>query len=174
VPVGLSFEARRRFRGRVLVSFGEPVDVSSFLAVYRGEPAKALHSLTTAIQWAMEREVVHVERIDTAALARAVETLYRGELERELWEEPGLSGRRIELLPLSGSMADAVEHFREQDPSASSGSGSGYSVTTPDLPPTGSATRRVGLASRRRRSATGLHGHGRPSWVSRSSRTAGP
>jgi len=116
VPVGLSFEARRRFRGRVLVSFGEPVDVSSFLAVYRGDPAKALHSLTAAIQWAMEREVVHVERIDTAALARAVETLYRGELERELWEERGLSGRRIELLPLSGSMADAVEHFREQDP----------------------------------------------------------
>src|SRR2546425_8664364 len=112
VPVGLSFEARRRFRGRVLVSFGEPVDVSSFLAVYRGDPAKALHSLTTAIQWAMEREVVHVERIDTAALAHAVETLYRGELERELWEERGLSGRRIELLPLSGSMADAVE----QDP----------------------------------------------------------
>src|SRR5438552_11098256 len=29
VPVGLSFEARKRFRGRVLVSFGEPVAVSS-------------------------------------------------------------------------------------------------------------------------------------------------
>jgi len=36
VPVGLSFEARKKFRGRVLVSFGEPVDVSSYLAVYRG------------------------------------------------------------------------------------------------------------------------------------------
>src|SRR5882762_7331980 len=67
VPVGLSFEARKRFRGRVLVSFGEPVAVSSYLAVYREEPAKALHALTTAIQWAMEREVVHVARIDAAA-----------------------------------------------------------------------------------------------------------
>ena len=63
VPVGLSFEPRRRFRGRVLVSFGEPVDVSTYVAVYRAEPAKALHALTTAIQSAMEREVVHVERI---------------------------------------------------------------------------------------------------------------
>ena len=116
VPVGLSFEARKRFRGRVLVSFGEPVDVSSYLAVYREEPAKALHPLTTAIQGAMEREVVHVERIDTAALVRAVETLYRGELERELWEERRLSGRRIDSFPLSGSIADAVEHFRKQDP----------------------------------------------------------
>lgn len=116
VPVGLSFEPRRRFRGRVLVSFGEPVDVSSCLAVHRDEPAKALHVLTTAIQSAMEREVVHVERIETAALARAVEVLYRGELERELWEERGLRGRKIEAVPLSGAIAHAVEHFRAQDP----------------------------------------------------------
>jgi glycerol-3-phosphate O-acyltransferase / dihydroxyacetone phosphate acyltransferase len=113
VPVGLSFEPRRRFRGRVLVSFGEPVDVSSYLAAYREEPARALHTLTTAIQWAMEREVVHVERIDATALARAVEAIYRGELERELWEERGPSGRQLEF---SGSIPDAVEHFREQDP----------------------------------------------------------
>jgi hypothetical protein len=41
--------------------------------MYREEPGKALHALTTAFQGAMEREVVHVERIDMAALARAVE-----------------------------------------------------------------------------------------------------
>ena len=116
VPVGLSFEARKRFRGRVLVSFGEPVDVSSYLAVYREEPAKALHTLTTAIQAAMEREVVHVERIDTATLTRAVDELYRGERERELWQERGLSGRRIDPFTLSRSIADAIEHFRGQDP----------------------------------------------------------
>jgi 1-acyl-sn-glycerol-3-phosphate acyltransferase len=116
VPVGLSFEARERFRGRVLVSFGEPVAVSSYLAVYREEPAKALHALTTAIQWAMEREVVHVARIDAAALARAMEELYRGDLECELWEERGLVGRRIDPFGLSQSIADAVEHFRKQDP----------------------------------------------------------
>ena len=116
VPVGLNFEARKRFRGRVLVSFGEPVDLSSYLAIYREEPAKALHALTTALQSAMEREVVHVERIDAAVLARTVEELYRGELERELWEERAISGRRIDPFPLSVAIADAVEHFRKQDP----------------------------------------------------------
>jgi len=116
VPVGLSFEARKRFRGRVLVSFGEPVAVSSYLAIYREEPARALHTLTTAIQWAMEREIVHVERIDMAMLARAVQELYRGKLERELWEERGLSGQQIDPIQLSGSIADALEHFRNKDP----------------------------------------------------------
>jgi 1-acyl-sn-glycerol-3-phosphate acyltransferase len=116
VPVGLSFEARKRFRGRVLVSFGEPVDVSSYLAIYREEPAKALHTLTPAIQWAMEREVVHVERIDKAALARAVEAVYRGELEHELWDKRGLSGRPSHPFPASRPVADAVERLRKRDP----------------------------------------------------------
>jgi 1-acyl-sn-glycerol-3-phosphate acyltransferase len=114
VPVGLSFEPRRRFRGRVLVSFGAPVDVASCLAVHREEPARALHALTTAIQGAMEREVVHVERIDRAALVRAVEALYRGDLERALWQERG--GRPIDAVPASGSIAATVEHFRARDP----------------------------------------------------------
>ena len=87
VPVGLSFEARRRFRGRVLVSFGEAVDVSSHLAGYRGSPRRRSMRSRPVIQAAMAHEVVHVERIDMAALARAVEVLYRGEVERELWEE---------------------------------------------------------------------------------------
>jgi glycerol-3-phosphate O-acyltransferase/dihydroxyacetone phosphate acyltransferase len=116
VPVGLTFEARKKFRGRVLVSFGQPVDLPSYLAVYREEPARALHTLTAAIQWAMEREVVDVERIDTAALARAVEAIYCGELEHELWEERGPSGRQIDPFPCSGSIAAAVEHVRTRDP----------------------------------------------------------
>ena len=116
VPVGLSFAARKRFRGRVLVSFGEPVALSPYLAVYREEPAKALHALTTAIQWAMEREVVHVERIDTVALTRAVEELCRGELERALWGERAQSGRQIDPFQLSDSTASALDHLRKHDP----------------------------------------------------------
>jgi glycerol-3-phosphate O-acyltransferase/dihydroxyacetone phosphate acyltransferase len=116
VPVGLSFEACRRFRGRVLVSFGEAVAVSPYVAVYREEPVKALHALTTAFQWAMEREVVHVERIDMAALACAVEELYRGDSERDLWQERGLSGRKIDPFWSSASIVDTVADLRRRDP----------------------------------------------------------
>jgi 1-acyl-sn-glycerol-3-phosphate acyltransferase len=116
VPVGLSFEARRRFRARVVVSFGEPVEVSSYVALSRTERGKAVHRLTTAIQSAIEREVVPVERIDTAALTRAVEALSCGEVERELWGERGRLPRRADRLTLAGSVADVVAHFRTVDP----------------------------------------------------------
>jgi hypothetical protein len=72
--------------------------------------------LTTAIQWAMEAEVVHVDRIDSAAVVQAVEQLYRGELVRELREERGLAERQVDMLRLSRSIVDAVGHFRTREP----------------------------------------------------------
>jgi glycerol-3-phosphate O-acyltransferase / dihydroxyacetone phosphate acyltransferase len=116
VPVGLTFEARQRFRGRVVVSFGAPVAVSPHLAVCGEVPVKALHALTTAIRGAMEAEVVQGERIDMAALARAVEELHHGELERDLWQGRGLSGRRIDRFRFSGTIMDGVADLRERDP----------------------------------------------------------
>ena len=64
VPVGLTFEARKSFRSRVLVTFGEPIEFKPYLDHYREDPRKAVDALTTAIQWAMEGQVIHVERID--------------------------------------------------------------------------------------------------------------
>ncbi|MGH7324949.1 MAG: 1-acyl-sn-glycerol-3-phosphate acyltransferase, partial [Candidatus Rokuibacteriota bacterium] len=101
IPVGLSFEARKSFKGRVLVSFGEPVPAAPYLAAYREDAVKAVDALTTAIQWAMEAQVVHVARIDTEALVRAVESLYRDELVRQLREERGLGERQVDLFRLS-------------------------------------------------------------------------
>ena len=116
IPVGLTFEARKSFRGRVLVSFGPPVPVSPYLDAYRDDPVKAVDAVTTAIQWAMEAEVVHVERIDAAQLVRAVEQLYRDELSRELREQRGLAARQIDLIRLSRTIADAVHWFKARDP----------------------------------------------------------
>jgi 1-acyl-sn-glycerol-3-phosphate acyltransferase len=116
IPVGLSFEARKSFNARVLVSFGEPIAVSPYLPAYRENPVKAVDALTTAIQWAMEAQVVHVDRIDAAELVRAIEELYRGELVRELQKERGLTENQVDLVRLSRTIVEAVNHFKERDP----------------------------------------------------------
>jgi glycerol-3-phosphate O-acyltransferase/dihydroxyacetone phosphate acyltransferase len=116
IPVGLTFEARKSFRARVRVSFGEPIPVTPYLAAYREDPVKAVEALTTTIQWAMEHQVLHVERLDRAALVRAIDELYRSELIRELQAERGLSPKQIDTFRLSRSIADAVGHFEEREP----------------------------------------------------------
>jgi glycerol-3-phosphate O-acyltransferase / dihydroxyacetone phosphate acyltransferase len=116
LPLGLTFEARKSFRARVLVSFGPPLPVHPYLAAYREDAAKAVDGLTTAIQYAMEAQVVHVDRIDDSAIIRAVEQLYRDELVRELREQRGVGHQEVDMLRLSRSIVDAVHHFKTRDP----------------------------------------------------------
>jgi hypothetical protein len=116
IPVGLTFEARKSFRGRVRVSFGEPIPMAAYVDVYRNDPVKAVEALTTAIQWGMEAQVLHVAHPERQELIRAVEQIYRDDLVRELQEERGLGARQIDPLRLSRTIAEAVAHFEERDP----------------------------------------------------------
>ena len=116
IPVGITFEARKAFRGHVRLSFGEPIALAPYAPVYGDEPAKAVEALTTAIQWGMEAEILNVGRPERQDLVRAVEEIYRSDLIRELQEERGLGTRQIDPLRLSRAIADAAAHFEERDP----------------------------------------------------------
>ena len=116
IPVGLSFEARKSFRSRVLVAFGEPIQPGAYLGAWREDPVKAVDALTRDLQWAMEAQVVNVERLDDQRLLRAIEELYRDELAAQVMESRGLARRDVDPVRLSRSIADAVRHFKAGDP----------------------------------------------------------
>jgi glycerol-3-phosphate O-acyltransferase/dihydroxyacetone phosphate acyltransferase len=116
IPTGLTFDARKSFGGRVRVSFGEAVALTPYLDLYAQDPVKAVDELTTAIQWSMEAQVVHVERLDSATLVREIEGIYRDRLVRELQEERGLSAGQIDTVRLSRSIAEAAAHFETHAP----------------------------------------------------------
>jgi len=90
--------------------------VTPYLDAYRKDPVKAVDALTDAIQWGMEAEVVHVERIDESRLVSAIQELYRGELVRELREERGLAERQIDLVRLSRAIAESTSYFKRREP----------------------------------------------------------
>ena len=116
IPTGLAFDARKSFGGRVRVAFGEPLAMAPYLDLYVQDPMKAVDELTTAIQWTMEAQIVHVERLDSASLVREVEAIYRDRLVRELQEERGFSGGQIDTVRLSRSIADAAAYFETHAP----------------------------------------------------------
>ncbi len=116
IPTGLTFEARKSFGGRVRISFGEPIPITPYLEVYREDGVKAVDGLTTAIQWGMEAQVLHVDRLDRASLVREVEAVYKDDLIRELQEERGLAPRRIDTVRLSRGIADAAAYFEAHAP----------------------------------------------------------
>ena len=116
IPTGLTFEARKSFGGRVRISFGEPIPITLYLEVYREDGVKAVDGLTTAIQWGMEAQVLHVDRLDRASLVREVEAVYKDDLIRELQEERGLAPRQIDTVRLSRGIADAAAYFEAHAP----------------------------------------------------------
>ena len=116
IPVGLTFDARKSFGSRVRVSFGEPLSLAPFIELYGEDQVKAVDELTTAIQWGMEGQVVHVDRLDRAALVHEIEGLYRDQLVRELQDERGLATGKIDTVRLSRSIADAAVWFEEHAP----------------------------------------------------------
>jgi 1-acyl-sn-glycerol-3-phosphate acyltransferase len=116
VPVGLTFEARKSFRGRVVIGFGEPIAVTAHVAAFGHDPAAAVDALTRAIQARMEAEVLHLPRPDTAEIVRAVEALYQEDLVRQLEAERGVAPEAVDRLRLQRSIADAIGHFRDREP----------------------------------------------------------
>ncbi len=116
IPTGLTFEARKSFGGRVRISFGEPIPITPYLEVYREDGVKAVDGLTTAIQWGMEAQALHVDRLDRASLVREVEAVYKDDLIRELQEERGLAPRQIDTVRLSRGIADAAAYFETHAP----------------------------------------------------------
>ena len=116
VPVGLTFEARKSFRARVLVSFGARVPLHAYADAYREDPVKAVDALTRHLQEAMEAEVVNVERIDDAQLLQAIELLYRDVLARAVMDARGVGPRGVDRVRLSRSIVEAIGWFKAREP----------------------------------------------------------
>lgn len=105
VPAGITYEAKDRFRSRVLIQVGEPLDPTPELTSYGGSPRRAAQSLTDRIARALEAEMVG----------------------HESWEESRLVGLAVALLlsrpevPLSEQWAlrrtvlEAYGALREHD-----------------------------------------------------------
>jgi len=82
VPVGLTFEEKNRFRSRVLVVIGEPIDPASELEGYRAAPRQAVQRLTERVREALKAVTLNYPSWREARLIeRAVELWARPQAE---------------------------------------------------------------------------------------------
>lgn len=61
VPVGITFEDREFLMSAVLLSIGEPIDVSTYAELHRSDPEHAVRRLTDDLQRALRTEALHIE-----------------------------------------------------------------------------------------------------------------
>lgn len=116
VPVGLSFQSQRHFRSRVLVTFGEPIEVARWRQDYAAAPEDTVRDLTGLLQEHIRHRVVHVQRAELDDFVREVERVYKGELlMREGVRVPGCGPFERDQA-LSREIARAAEYFYETRP----------------------------------------------------------
>jgi 1-acyl-sn-glycerol-3-phosphate acyltransferase len=107
LPIGVHFEDRARFRSRVTLAVGRPLELEPFRELYRNDPAAAVRELTQQLQTALEKLIVNIPSPDLAKLVRDVEELYLPELKIHQPDAPELV--------LGRSISECVEHFRMHD-----------------------------------------------------------
>ena len=77
VPVGLTFEDRGRFRSRVLVKVGEPIDPGREIELYASHPREAVKALTGRVREALEALTLNFETWEDAGLIEQAAQLYQ-------------------------------------------------------------------------------------------------
>jgi 1-acyl-sn-glycerol-3-phosphate acyltransferase len=111
VPVGLTFDARNRFRSRVLVQVGTPLDPSPEMALGGTANPDAVRALTSRVSEALEKVTLNYASWEDARLvARAAEIWGR--------EQVALPGRRplAEAFPIQRAFIEGYDDLRQRFP----------------------------------------------------------
>jgi 1-acyl-sn-glycerol-3-phosphate acyltransferase len=111
VPVGLTFDAKQRFRARALLKIGEPVDPSPEAALGGEENPDAVHALTARVADALERVTLNYDSWEDARLVVRAAELYG----RDAVELPGRR-RLAESFPIQQAFIEGAEELRRRFP----------------------------------------------------------
>ncbi len=112
IPIGLHFFSRSRFRSRVLLNIGEPIELRRFFERNATDHTAAVRELTDEIQSHLEKLTVNIENLEWDDLVRDVEHIYRDELLSQ--DDP--NKRSVEEFIITQRIADCVEYYFKREP----------------------------------------------------------
>jgi 1-acyl-sn-glycerol-3-phosphate acyltransferase len=118
VPVGLSFQSRRRFRSSILAAFGIGIDVSSYDRLDAEEPSEAVRMLTEHLQNEIRALIVDVDHSELEEFVSRVERIYKDELLRTVLRDFESKDPFDREHFASQAIAAAAQFFHENDPAS--------------------------------------------------------
>ncbi len=115
VPVGLNYEDRDRFTSRLLVRWGDPIDVSAYRDTYERDPKEAVAQLTADLLEGMRHAAVHLDAAVERRALDLVTKVYAHHLRKDLFgDEKSLEDRFF----IERRVGDAIAWFLNHDPVA--------------------------------------------------------
>jgi glycerol-3-phosphate O-acyltransferase/dihydroxyacetone phosphate acyltransferase len=115
LPAGLSYSAKERYRGSVLVHFGEPIRVADFASEYSTQRKECIRRLTAELDHRLRGLIVDIPALEQTRVVEGVRRLYLDRLlvGNTVIHEP--VAPKAEDLLLTQAITEAVSHvFRNQ------------------------------------------------------------
>ncbi len=116
LPVGLYFFSRHRFRSRVLVNVGAPIQLADFFRQNEDDNPATVQALTETIQKRLQKITVNIEHEDLDELVSDIDHLYREELAADTIGLSHASKATMAEFFLTQKIADCVQHYYSHDP----------------------------------------------------------
>jgi glycerol-3-phosphate O-acyltransferase/dihydroxyacetone phosphate acyltransferase len=112
VPVGLNFDAKQKFRSRVLLSIGEPIDPIAELAVVDAEDREAVTAVMDRVEQGIKSVTLNYPSWEEAQLIQRAAILYAAKQQRDSEREESLA----EEFSVEKQLADAYLRTKESNP----------------------------------------------------------
>jgi len=116
IPIGLNFFSRSRFRSKVLVNMGRPIDLQPYFSLNEKNNFEAVNRLTAQIQSRLENLTVNVQHTELDRFVKDIESIYRDELLTQTLADHKSSRKIVAEFVITQKIADCVAHFQEHDP----------------------------------------------------------
>lgn len=113
VAVGLTYEGKDRFRGRVVATTGAPLAVADYRRAWEDHPREAVRALTEEIRSRLEAVTLNLDAPEDRALIQVVEHLWTRARGEAGWRERDGLARRLPGLQAFGR---ALAWLRAHDP----------------------------------------------------------
>jgi 1-acyl-sn-glycerol-3-phosphate acyltransferase len=113
VPIGINYENPKKFRSRMLLTYGQPIHVSDYIKQYLKEPARTMNEFTRDVEESMSRLLTIIPSSENDKLVENIEAVYKTDLAIE----KGLDPQNLQHdMKISNDIAAAAEHFRKNEP----------------------------------------------------------
>ena len=116
IPIGLHFFSRSRFRSKVLVNVGRPLELTRYFTLDKEDSTKAVKGLTEKIQTRLEELTVHIPHPELEQMVKDLEIVYRGELLKELKDKKQSTPSVVMEFVISQRMAECCEYYHLRQP----------------------------------------------------------
>ncbi len=116
IPIGLHFFSRSRFRSRVLVNVGRPIELRPYFSLNKKNNLEAVNLLTAQIQNSLEDLTVNVQHAELDYFVKDIESIYRDELMTQTLADHKSSKKIVAEFVITQKIADCVAYYYDHNP----------------------------------------------------------